>query len=188
MEEGYELTAKHSILISRFSGHAPSSDGYGLWPQNLPGDFLTPRPAGNTREPADPTISRKQCISDNKSRGNQHPQDCWATDFDKLLTWSCLHCGCVWVLVYGGSSLVPTSPVPAEGQRPLFSRPPAAASKFHPARRSLLLTNWKRRHIESTYSRPVYPSFHLSVLWAEVVSNPRCLSVIVIHALLFWLL
>ena len=26
--------------------------------------------------------------------------------------------------------------------------------------------------------RPVYPSFHLSVLWAEVVSNPRCLSVI----------
>ena len=28
--------------------------------------------------------------------------------------------------------------------------------------------------------RPVYPSFHLSVLWAEVVSNPRCQSVIVI--------
>ena len=24
----------------------------------------------------------------------------------------------------------------------------------------------------------IYPSFHLSVLWAEVVSNPRCLSVI----------
>ena len=34
--------------------------------------------------------------------------------------------------------------------------------------------------------RPVYPSFHLSVLWAEVVSNPRCLSVI--HTLHFSLL
>ena len=32
---------------------------------------------------------------------------------------------------------------------------------------------------------PVYPSFHLSVLWVEVVSNPRCLSVIVIHTLDF---
>ena len=33
---------------------------------------------------------------------------------------------------------------------------------------------------------PVYPSFHLPVLWAEVVSNPRCLSVI--HTLHFSLL
>ena len=39
--------------------------------------------------------------------------------------------------------------------------------------------------------RPVYPSFHLSVLWAEVVSNPRYLSVIVIvliDTLNVWLL
>ena len=47
------------------------------------------------------------------------------------------------------------------------------------------------RHLSWGNSRPVYPSFHLSVLWAEVVSNPRCLSVIVIvliHTLNFWLL
>ena len=37
-----------------------------------------------------------------------------------------------------------------------------------------------------TGNRPVYPPFHLSVLWAEVVSNPRCLSVI--HTLHFSLL
>ena len=113
---------------------------------------LDPKTSREHSAPAEPMISRRQRISDNEGRGNQHPQDCRATDFDKLLTWSCLHCGCVWVLVYGGSSLVPTSPVPAEGQRPLFSRPPAAASEFHPARRSLLLTNWKRRHTERAYS------------------------------------
>ena len=33
---------------------------------------------------------------------------------------------------------------------------------------------------------PVYPTFHLSVHWAEVVSNPRCLSVI--HTLHFSLI
>ena len=39
----------------------------------------------------------------------------------------------------------------------------------------------KRNYISPKCSnRPVYPSFHLSVLWAEVISNPRCLSVIVI--------
>ena len=39
---------------------------------------------------------------------------------------------------------------------------------------------WNQERItgECQFVRPVYPSFHLSVLWAEVVSNPRCLSVI----------
>ena len=68
----------------------------------------------------------------------------WSHRPRKSLTLSCLHCGCVSVLVYGGSSLAPVSQVPAEGRHPLFSRPPAAASKFHPAHRTLLLTNWKR--------------------------------------------
>ena len=37
---------------------------------------------------------------------------------------------------------------------------------------------WREVSEGQTQSRPVYPSFHLSVLWAEAVSNPRCLSVI----------
>ena len=40
---------------------------------------------------------------------------------------------------------------------------------------SPLEQSWGRRDAKS---RPVHPPFHLSVLWAEVVSNPRCLSVI----------
>ena len=43
-------------------------------------------------------------------------------------------------------------------------------------------------HMQHTHTctRPVYPSFHLSVLCTEVVSNPKCLSVI--HTLHFSLL
>ena len=48
-------------------------------------------------------------------------------------------------------------------------------------------THTHTQHIQlKVVSRPVYPSFHLSVLWAEVLSNPRCLSVI--HTLHFSLL
>ena len=47
---------------------------------------------------------------------------------------------------------------------------------------------WNQERIigECQFVRSVYPSFHLSVLWAEVVSHPRCL--LVIHTFHFSLL